>query len=93
MRARLSPTFALRLGAAFAALFLLLALAVVIGFRAGAGSAWACRAVLMLGAVLLLVAVAVVWNIKHSFARSSDDAAKVAERLDRVFQHVNGRDS
>ena len=92
-RARLSPKFALRLGAGIAVVFLLLAVALGVGFQAGAGLAWARNAMLSLGAASLLDGIVIAWFIARSFNRSSQNALKTAERLDRVLQNVNARDS
>lgn len=92
-RARLSPKFALRLGAGIAVVFLLLAVALGVGFQAGAGFAWARNAMLALGAASLLAGIVIAWFIARSFNRSSQNALKTAERLDRVLQNVNARDS
>jgi uncharacterized membrane protein len=92
-RARLSPKFALRLGAGIAVVFLLLAVALGIGFHAGAGLAWARHAMLALGAASLLAGAVIAWFIARSFHRSSHNALKTAQRLDRVLQNVNARDS
>ena len=35
----------------------------------------------------------VAWLVTSSVTRSTHDAAKVSDRLDRVFQHVNAQDS
>lgn len=92
-RARLSPKFALRLGAGIAVVFLLLAVALGVGFQAGAGLAWARNTMLALGAASLLAGIVIAWFIARSFNRSSQNALKTAERLDRVLQNVNARDS
>lgn len=91
--ARLSPKFALRLGAGIAVFFLLLAAALGVGFQAGAGLAWARSAMLAMGAASLLAGIVIAWFIARSFHRSSHNALKTAKRLDRVLQNVNARDS
>ncbi|MGJ7527683.1 hypothetical protein [Variovorax sp. GB1P17] len=93
LRSPLNPKIALRLAMAFVALFLLLAAALGLGFHAGAGCAWARQAVLSLAGATVCAGIAVAWFVTRSISRSSDHAVKVAERLDRVFQHVNAKDS
>ncbi|QNK71431.1 hypothetical protein H7F35_04055 [Variovorax sp. PAMC26660] len=93
MRSRLNPKIALRLAMGFVALLLLLAAALGLGFHAGAGCAWARQVVLFLAGAALLGGIAIAWFVTRSISRSSDDAVKVAQRLDRVFQHVNAKDS
>jgi len=75
-RARLSPKFALRLGAGIAVVFLLLAVALGVGFQAGAGLAWARNAMLALGAASLLAGIVIAWFIARSFNRSSQNATR-----------------
>lgn len=93
MRARLSPRLALRIGAGFAILLFLLTVALSLGFKAGAGYEWARLTVCALGVAALLTAVVIVWLVMRSVTRSTHDAAKVSDRLDRVLQHVNAPDS
>ncbi|WP_418129389.1 hypothetical protein ABL849_24745 [Variovorax sp. 375MFSha3.1] len=89
MRTRISPRRALRIGARFAILLLLLAIALSLGFQAGAGYEWAQQTVFVLGVAALLTAVAVVWLVMRSVTSSTHDAAKVSDRLDRLLEHVN----
>jgi Kef-type K+ transport system membrane component KefB len=91
MRTRISPRRALRIGARFATLFFLLAVALSLGFEAGAGYEWARQTVFVLGVAASLTAIAVVWLVMRSLTRSTHDAAKVSDRLDRVFEHVNAQ--
>ncbi|MET3183266.1 hypothetical protein ABL840_30880 [Variovorax sp. NFACC27] len=93
MRTRLSPRRALRIGASFAVLLIMLAVALSLGFKAGAGYEWARLTVCALSVAALLTAVAIVWIVMRSVTRSTHDAAKVSDRLDRVLQHVNAPDS
>ncbi|WP_432727145.1 hypothetical protein [Variovorax sp. W6] len=93
MRTRISPRLALRIGAGFAILLFLLAVALSLGFKAGAGYEWAQQTVCVLGVAAFFTAVAVVWLVMRSVTRSTHDAAKVSDRLDRVFEHVNAQDS
>jgi uncharacterized membrane protein len=93
MRTRLSPRLALRLGVGFAILLLLLAVALSLGFKAGAGYEWARLTVYALGVAALLTGGVVAWLVTSSVTRSTHDAAKVSDRLDRVLQHVNAQDS
>ncbi|WP_395316994.1 hypothetical protein [Variovorax sp. UC74_104] len=93
MRTRLSPRRALRIGTRFAILLTMLIVALSLGFGAGAGYEWARLTVCALGVAALFTAVAIVWIVMHSVTRSTHDAVKVSERLDRVFEHVNAPDS
>jgi hypothetical protein len=71
----------------------LLAAALSLGFKAGAGYEWARRAVLALGVVALLAGAFVAWCITRSLARSARDADLIAQRLDRVFKNFKATDS
>ncbi|RSZ47249.1 MULTISPECIES: hypothetical protein [unclassified Variovorax] len=93
MRTRLSPRRALRIGAGFAVLLFMLTVALSLGFKAGAGYEWARLTVCALAVAALLTAVAIVWLVMRSVTRSTHDAVKVSDRLDRVLQHVNAQDS
>lgn len=93
MRTRLSPKRALRLGVGFSLLMFLLAAALSIGFEAGAGYAWARRAVLALGAFALGLGAFVAWCITRSMARSARDAELISQRLDRLFKNFKASDS
>ncbi|MFH0130246.1 hypothetical protein ACGLHS_08535 [Variovorax sp. VaC1] len=93
LRARLNPKIARRLATGFIASLLLLAAVLGLGFHAGAGCAWARQAVMALAGAALLAGIAIAWFVTRSISRSTHDAAKVAQRLDRVFQHVNAKDS
>jgi hypothetical protein len=93
LRSRPHPKIALRLALGSTALLLLLAAALGLGFEAGSGEDWAYQALLALAAAALLAGIAIAWLVTHSITRSTHDAEKVAQRLDRVFQHVNAKDS
>jgi hypothetical protein len=43
----------------------------------------------VLGLTALLTAIAIVWLVMRSVTRSTHDAAKVSDRLDRLLEHVN----
>ncbi|CAA2109825.1 hypothetical protein [Variovorax paradoxus] len=93
MRTRLSPKRALRLGVGFSILMFLLAGALSIGFKAGAGYEWAHRAVLAVGVLALFAGVFVAWCITRSLARSARDADLISQRLDRLFKNSKAIDS
>lgn len=93
LRSRPNPKIALRLALCSTVLLLLLAAALGLGFQAGSGEDWAYQALLALAAAALLAGLAIAWLVTHSITRSTHDAEKVAKRLDRVFQHVNAKDS
>ncbi|KQX86600.1 hypothetical protein ASD34_09530 [Variovorax sp. Root473] len=82
-----------RVGVGFAALLLLLAVALFLGFRVGTGCAWALHAVWALAGAACLTGLGLAGLAAHARARASRHEAKVAERLDRVFQHVNATDT
>ncbi len=77
----------------FAVLLVLLAAALFLGFHVGAGSAWARRAVGALAGAAFLTGLGLACLAARARARSTRHDLKVAERLDRVFQHVNAKDS
>jgi hypothetical protein len=93
VRHRLSPKLALRLGIGFAASMFLLAAALSLGFKAGAGYEWARHAVAALGVAALVAGAVVAWWITRSIARSARDAELIAQRLDRVFQNFKATDT
>lgn len=93
MRTRLSPKIALRLGTGFAVALFVLAAALSLGFKAGAGFEWARHAVFALGVAALLAGVLVAWCVTRSIARSSRDAELVSQRLDRIFKNFKASDS
>ncbi|PIF74495.1 hypothetical protein CLU95_1622 [Variovorax sp. 54] len=82
-----------RVGMGFAVLLLLLAVALFLGFHIGTGCAWALRAVWALAGAACLTGLGLAGLAAQARARSSRHDAKVAERLDRVFQHVNATDA
>ncbi|SEK17373.1 hypothetical protein SAMN05216567_11270 [Variovorax sp. OK605] len=71
----------------------LLAAALSIGFKAGAGYEWAHRAVLGLGVVALFAGAFVAWCITRSLARSAREADLISQRLDRLFKTFKASDS
>jgi hypothetical protein len=93
VRNRLSPKRALRTGVGFSILLFMLAGALSLGFKAGAGYEWARHAVFALAVIALLTGVLVAWRITRSLARSVRDAELVAQRLDRVFKNFKASDS
>lgn len=93
VRNRLSPKRALRTGVGFSILLFMLAGALSLGFKAGAGYEWARHAVFALAVFALLTGVLVAWRITRSLARSVRDAELVARRLDRIFKNFKVSDS
>ncbi len=71
----------------------MLAAALSLGFKAGAGYEWARHAVFALGVSALLAGVLIAWCITRALARSAREADLVSQRLDRVFQNFKATDS
>ncbi|BEP67217.1 MULTISPECIES: hypothetical protein [unclassified Variovorax] len=93
MSTHFHPKSLRRVGMGFAVLLLLLAVALFLGFHVGTGCAWALHAVWALAGAAGLTGLGLAGFAAHARARASHHDAKVAERLDRVFQHVNATDA
>lgn len=89
MAAHLYPATVRRVGIGFAVLLVLLVVALILGFRVGTGCVWAPRAVLALAAAACLTGLGLACLAARARARAMRHHAKVAERLDRVFQSLD----
>lgn len=97
MPAHVAPKALHRVGFGLAALLLLLCMALFAGFHVvtGTGCACALHAVwaLAIAACLTGLGLGLACFVAHARAGACHRDAKVAERLDRIFQNVNAKDS